>query len=96
MLTNTLSLNSTVVQRNGNVVSNMDGNKVMLSIEQGKYYNLGSIGGDIWDLMESPTRIDKIVEHLIDGYEVEEMVCIEQVFTFIRQLIKEELVEVIS
>jgi hypothetical protein len=74
----------------------MDGNKVMLSIEQGKYYNLGSIGGDIWDLMETPAKIDTIVKQLIVGYEVEETECIEQVVTFIRQLINEELVEVIS
>ena len=28
----------------------MDGEKVMLSINNGKYYNLGEIGGDIWEL----------------------------------------------
>jgi len=31
----------------GNIVSNMDGEKVMLSIKNGKYYNLGEIGGFI-------------------------------------------------
>ena len=32
----------------------MDGEKVMLSIEKGKYYNLGLLGGVIWELIESP------------------------------------------
>ena len=31
------------VQKEGNVVSDMDGEKVMLSIHNGKYYNLGEV-----------------------------------------------------
>ena len=33
----------------GNIVSDMGGEKVMLSIENGKYYNLGEMGGEIWE-----------------------------------------------
>jgi hypothetical protein len=94
MLTNTLSLNNTVVQKEGNIVSDMDGSKVMLSIEKGKYYNLGGIGGYIWGLMESPTKVKSIVKHLIDSYEVEHADCQEQVLNFISQLAKEGLIMV--
>jgi hypothetical protein len=94
MSTHILSLNNSVVQKKGNLVSDMDGSKVMLSIEQGKYYNLGSIGGDIWDLIESRTKVYSIVNQLLGQYEVEEEVCKEQVLAFISQLLKADLVEV--
>jgi hypothetical protein len=92
MLTSLLSLNNKVVQTKGHVVSDMDGSKVMLSIEKGKYYSLGQVGGLIWDLMESPTKIQIIIGNLMDRYEVGEEACKEQVLAFIRQLIKEDLV----
>ncbi|KPV39326.1 lasso peptide biosynthesis PqqD family chaperone [Alicyclobacillus ferrooxydans] len=92
MLVNSLPLNSKVAQKPGNIVTDMDGDKVMLSIEQGKYYNLGSIGGEIWDSMKEPVQIDAIITHLLNEYEVEVSVCKEHVLTFISNLLKEELV----
>ena len=34
-----ISLENMIVQSKGNIVSDMDGEKVMLSINNGKYYN---------------------------------------------------------
>lgn len=96
MKTGLLSLNSLVVQTKGHVASDMDGSKVMLSIEKGKYYNLGRIGGVIWDLIESPIKIDTIITQLCTDYEVEEGVCKEQVVAFIDHLLREELVTVFA
>lgn len=36
-----IDVNHVIVQVEGNIVSDMDGEKVMLSIKNGKYYNLG-------------------------------------------------------
>ncbi|MEH7510936.1 lasso peptide biosynthesis PqqD family chaperone, partial [Priestia megaterium] len=43
-----------VTQSEGNIVSDMGNEKVMLNIENGKYYNLGEIGGDIWESISKP------------------------------------------
>ncbi|WP_316569587.1 lasso peptide biosynthesis PqqD family chaperone [Neobacillus sp. YIM B06451] len=88
-----ISLDETVVQRNGNITSDMGGEKVMLSITNGKYYNLGEIGGEIWGLIESPIQIRKIVDQLTDSYNVENSVCQEQVLVFLEQLFNEGLIE---
>ena len=42
-----LTVDAVIVQSEGFLVSDMDGEKVMLSIDNGKYYNLGEIGGRI-------------------------------------------------
>ena len=57
MITNqNISLNDEVSQREGNIVSDMGGEKVMLSINNGKYYNLGEMGGEIWECNEGTNR----------------------------------------
>jgi hypothetical protein len=53
------------VQAEGNLVSDMNGEKVMMSILNGKYYNLGTIGGRIWELIASPRSAGQIVELLM-------------------------------
>ena len=83
-------------QKSGNLVSNMDGEKVMLNMEKGKYYNLGTTGGDIWDLLQEPISIQEIVTSLCAVYDVEEADCEEQVMQFLENLLKEGLIEVSS
>ncbi|MBT2699472.1 lasso peptide biosynthesis PqqD family chaperone [Bacillus sp. ISL-40] len=94
--TQKISLNSKVVQTEGNVVSDMDGEKVMLSIESGNYYNLGELGGEIWDLIRTPIEINKLVDTLLLTYEVEKEICEQHVLSYIEQLSREGLIQVIN
>jgi hypothetical protein len=89
-----LSLDQIVTQRKGNIVSNMGGEKVMLSIENGKYYNLGEVGGDIWDSIEAPQTIAELVGKMITNYEIDKDTCINHVLTFLEMLKEEELIVV--
>ncbi|EEL78896.1 hypothetical protein bcere0028_54820 [Bacillus cereus AH1271] len=87
-------LNQSVAQVKGNVVSDMDGEKVMLSIKNGKYYNLGKMGGVIWERIEKPIPVTELVTTLISEYEVEKLQCEGQVLSFLEMLLEEGLVEV--
>ncbi|HDR7516890.1 lasso peptide biosynthesis PqqD family chaperone [Bacillus mobilis] len=87
-------LNQCVAQVKGNVVSDMDGEKVMLSIKNGKYYNLGEVGGVIWERIEKPIPVTELVTTLISEYEVEQLQCEGQVLSFLEMLLEEGLVEV--
>ncbi len=89
-----ISLDRTVVQTEGLLVSNMDGEKVMMSVKNGKYYNLGNVGGRIWELLASPIRIEALMEALLDEYDIDEVTCQEQVVSFLQMLKKEELIKV--
>lgn len=80
-----------VRQGEGNIVSDMGGETVMLSIENGKYYNLGEIGGVIWDLLKDPISISNLIDSLLSEYNVEQQECEEQVMDFIKLLNKENL-----
>ena len=92
---NVISLESTVVQVKGNIVSDMGGEKVMLSISKGKYFNLGEIGGEIWELIVEKTSVNQLVAMLMSNYDVEQSVCEEQVVSFLELLLEEKLIEVV-
>jgi len=93
--TQNISMNSKVIQMDGNIVSDMDGEKVMLSIESGNYYNLGEIGGQIWDLIRTPLEINEVVANLLLTYQVEKKECEQHVLAYIEQLNKEGLIQII-
>ena len=94
METKQISLQDVVEQIPGNIVSDMGGEKVMMSISNGKYYNLGEIGGSIWTLIEQSISVNDIVMALVANYEVEKEKCEEQVLSFLHQLNEEELISI--
>lgn len=91
-----ISMNDMISQVDGNIVSDMDGEKVMLSIENGKYYNLGEVGGRIWECITEPISIYNLIHSLLNQYDVEEEKCSDQVTRFIDRLVEQGLVKVES
>ncbi|WP_274650394.1 lasso peptide biosynthesis PqqD family chaperone [Paenibacillus humicola] len=83
-----------VVQSAGSVVSDMGGEKVMFSVNSGKYYNLGRIGGRVWELIASPTTVSRLVDELTSEYDIDRETCEQQVTDFLVNLQKEALIEV--
>ncbi|MCI2255186.1 lasso peptide biosynthesis PqqD family chaperone [Domibacillus sp. PGB-M46] len=89
-----ISLKLIVSQSAGNLVSDMDGEKVMLNIDKGKYYNLGQLGGVIWELVEQPMAVQELVSTLCSLYQVEQSECENQVIEFLEKLMQEGLIQV--
>ena len=81
-----------LVQAKDVIASNMGQEKVMLSIANGKYYNLGEIGGDIWDLLKEPKSTNQLITELVKVYDIEQAQCEHQVLAFIKQLLDENLI----
>jgi hypothetical protein len=96
MILKKISLEQTVVQKEGNLVSDMSGEKVMLSINNGKYYNLGETGGFIWDMILEKNTVIQVIEKIIKEYHVEKSVCEIQVVSFLELLLKEDLISIES
>lgn len=91
-----IHLNDSIVQAEGNIVSDMDGEKVMLSIQNGKYYNLGVIGGQIWDLIQQPITLQGLIVKLQTDFDVTEEQCLNDVTSFLEHLHSEKLVVIES
>lgn len=69
----------------------VDGQLVALDVNKGVCYGLNAVATRIWQLIETPTNVDAIVATLIDEYDVEEDVCLEQTLALIDELMVIEL-----
>ncbi len=94
MASRILNKDSTVYRNPEMLSSNMDGEKVMMSIENGEYYGLNQIGSRIWELIETPKTIDDLVGKLTDEFDVSPEICENDVMVFLRELLEKNLITV--
>lgn len=73
--------------------TSMNGELVMLSVTNGNYYNMGQIGGRIWELLSAPIIFEDLLQALQEEYEVDIEICKEQTEHFLQQLIIEKLIK---
>ncbi|MDG0814412.1 lasso peptide biosynthesis PqqD family chaperone [Cohnella rhizosphaerae] len=85
---------ATIRQVPGNIVSDMDGEKVMLNVQLGKYFNLGEIGGRVWELIGHPMTVETLVDSLTAEYAVDRDTCEAHVRSFLAQLSEQRLITV--
>ncbi len=91
-----INLNA-VIKRNPELVSSdIDGEKVMMSIESGEYFGLDPVGTRIWELIEKPIRIDELVNLLLVEFEVTKEQCEVDTIEFLNELQEKNLLLIIS
>lgn len=83
----------TFVQSDNGIVGDMNGEKVMLGLHTGKYYNLGKVGSRIWELLSEPVAVNRLIDALVQEFEVERSVCEREVAAFLKHLLQEALIE---
>ena len=76
------------------VFSEIDGEVVMLSIENSEYYGLDDIGTSIWNLLENELTVSELVAILLNEYEVIESQCRKDVLQFLEKLAEKNLITV--
>ena len=82
----------TVIQRKPDLLFNeIDGEVVMLSVENGEYYGMDQIGSRIWELLERPMEFKILVDTLLKEYLVSEKQCKEDTLKFLYLLDEKQL-----
>lgn len=83
----------TLAKRNDSILqSDIMGETVMFCVENGKYYGLSHIETEIWKLLENEVKVSDICTSLRARYDVSEEQCLNEVMTFISDLMDHELV----
>lgn len=59
---------------------------LMMSVKEGKYFNLNGVGARIWELLAEPVTPDGLVAALTAEYEVDDDTAREQVVEFLSAL----------
>ena len=88
---------STIVARvPGLCAGELDGEAVLMSVDQGRYYGMDPIGTRIWSLIETPLAVSDICDHLRKQYKVTPEECERDVLTFLNELAEANLLRVID
>ena len=78
-------------RREGLMTADMNGSAVMMDIMTGKYYNLGEVGGRIWELLEEPATLSTLVQKLTAEYDVGAERCRADILPFLNILLERGL-----
>jgi len=86
----------TVLQRKPGLLFNqIDGEVVMLSIENSEYYGMNKVGSRIWELLEEPVRFSVLIEQLLEEFNVSTEQCIVDTANLLHKLDEKGLIRIV-
>jgi hypothetical protein len=91
----TLTMDVMIAQGEGQVSTVVDEKAVIMSVDNGKYYNLDDIGSRIWALIETPTPVGAVCDQMVQEFEVERATCEGDVLVLINRLLENNLIRIV-
>jgi hypothetical protein len=70
----------------------IDGEAVLVNLNNGNYYSMGKVGADVWKLVEKRAAVSQIVHHVANLYEGTSEEIEKGVYTLLADLQAEELI----
>lgn len=89
-----ISTESRVSQIEDIVASDIDDEKVMMSVEKGQYYGLDPVGSRVWELIEKPIKVSELIDALLLKYDVDRETCERDVLAFLEGLHEDGILQV--
>jgi hypothetical protein len=85
---------TTVVRIEEIVSIDIDGETVMMSVENSAYYVLDDIGSRIWTLIKNPCKVSGLMMQLTAEYKMDGPACEQDVLKFLMEIQKAKLIRV--
>ena len=83
----------TVIARSPTVLAaEVDGEIVMMSIEQGRYYGLDDIASDIWHRIEPACSFGELVDRLVNDYNADRATIARDVHALLARMAAQDVV----
>ena len=90
----TIPTSQKIHRNEGIVQAQIDGETVMMSIENGEYYGLDTIASRIWELIEKPLTIQELNEQLQNEYDVSPEQCQSDVDKFLGEMVENKIITI--
>ena len=74
--------------------TDLDGEKVMMSLDKGEYFMMNEVGSRIWEIISEPINVRRIIDTLCSEYEVDEETCKDTVVEFLGRLNNADLISI--
>ena len=78
----------------GVIYRNIEGEAVVLNLDNGFYYSLNELGTDIWEMCDGTVNIQEMIKCVYDEYEVTYEQARDDVLELMGDLVREGLVTV--
>ena len=87
--------NTDILTRNMEILSSdMDGETVMMSVENSEYYSLSTVGTKIYDILLTDMSFSSLIDVLTKEYDVDRVVCEKDTMEFVEELIKKNIIKI--
>jgi hypothetical protein len=86
-------VDATVISRSPSVLTaEVDGEIVMMSIEQGRYFGLDDIGSDIWKRLDTPCSFAELIDRLAGDYDADRAAIAADVRVLLGRMAEQDVV----
>jgi hypothetical protein len=86
-------LSRTYSRRAGLNAVPMNGELVMMGLDQGEYYGLREVAASIWTHLSEPRTVDELCALVASEYEISAENCRPDIETFLGELVDKRLVD---
>ena len=86
------TLESEVRATDNVLFQDLHGEGVLLNLKTGVYFGLDPVGARIWQLLEKPTILSRILESLLTEYDVAREPCAQDLLVLVAEMEQQELV----
>ncbi|MCF8331783.1 MAG: lasso peptide biosynthesis PqqD family chaperone [Bacteroidales bacterium] len=84
-----------VIQKSDNSIeSTIDGDIVLMNLDNNEYYSMDDIGSAIWQMLNEPKSIERIINELLKQYKVDREVCAKDTMKFLEQLYDKGIIKI--
>ena len=77
-------------------MSVVDNEAVILGITSGKYIGLNEIGTEIWNRLDQPIKISRLIQEFTEAYDEKESIIHDHVMEFLTILHNKSLIQILD
>ncbi|MEJ2409985.1 MAG: PqqD family protein [Novosphingobium sp.] len=90
----TIALSTTVRQSNNQIAAELDGDVVLMSVDEGKFYNLIDIASEVWARLEHPMTVEALCDALAREFDASIDTVRVDVIALLDDLYRGKLIEI--
>lgn len=91
-----LVTDETIFQRNEEdfLISEVDGEAVMMNNNNGHYWGLNESSTDIWNILEKESTFKGILDSLMEKYDVDEITCRKESLNVLAGMVRVNIIKI--
>jgi len=74
--------------------SEIDGETIMMSIDNGEYYGLNSVASRIWEILKTEPLFSELLDTLTSEYDIDKNQCETETLEFLNKHVTTKLIKI--